>query len=177
MEPGRGESLNGWSGEMADDINRQRVLNFLDAYYGGDTAAAVKCCAEDMLMMVYLPVELFPHLGPQRGRKAVADLMAVLEARYSARRHEVSHLVADRHSAAAIVDVTYTKRADGRVIRLLSGNFFEIRRGLITEIRCFFDTIDWVAQLTGRNLVGPLLQEVGSALLPPSRTPPLEPAK
>jgi len=58
---------------MADDINRQRVLNFLEGYYGGDTGAAVKCCAEDMLLMVYLPVELFPHLGPQRGHKAVAD--------------------------------------------------------------------------------------------------------
>jgi len=47
-------------------------------------------------------------------------------------------------SAAAIVDVTYTKRSDGRVITLPSGNFFELERGLITEIRCFFDTIDWV---------------------------------
>ena len=177
MAQGRGESAKGWSGEMADDINRQRVLNFLDAFYGGDTAAAMKCCAEDMLLMVYLPVELFPHLGPQRGRKAVADLMAVLEARYTARRHEVKSIVSDRHRVAAIVELTYTKRDDGRVIRLPSGNFFEIRRGLITEIRCFFDTIDWVAQLTGRDLVGPLMQEVGSALRPPQPTPPLEPAK
>jgi len=81
----------------------------------------------------------------------------VLDARCSTRRHEVKFLVADRHRAAAIVDVTYTKRADGRVIRLPSGNFFEFKRGLITEIRCFFDTIDWISQLTGRDLVGPLL--------------------
>jgi uncharacterized protein len=162
---------------MADDISRQRVLNFFDAYYGGDADAAMKCCAEDMLLMVYLPVELFPHLGPQRGRKAVADLMAVLDARYSKRRHEVKFLVADRHRAAAIVDVTYTKRSDGRVITLPSGNFFELKRGLITEIRCFFDTIDWVSQLTGRDLVGPLQRELGTALRPPSRTPPLEPAR
>ena len=162
---------------MADDINRQRVLNFFSAYYGGDTDAATKCCAEDMLMMVYLPVELFPHLGPQRGHNAVTGLMAVLDARYSKQRHEVKFLVADRHRAAAIVDVTYTKRADGRVIHLPSGNFFEFRRGLITEIRCFFDTIDWVSQLTGRDLVGPLLQETGTALRPPQRMPPLAPAK
>ena len=162
---------------MADDLNRQRVLNFLAAYYGGDTGAAMKCCAEDVLLMVYLPVELFPHLGPQRGRKAISDLMAVLDARYSERRHEVKSVVADRHRAAAIVDVTYTKRADGRVIQLPSGNFFELRRGLITEIRSFFDTIDWVAQLTGRDLVGPLLRETGTALLPPKRTPPLAPAR
>lgn len=156
---------------MPEEINRQRVLNFFAGYYGGDVEAAVKCCAEDMLLMVYLPVELFPHLGPQRGRKAVADLMAVLDARYSMRRHEVKFLVADRQRAAAIIDVTYTKRADGRVIRLPSGNFFEFRHGLITEIRCFFDTIDWVSQLTGRDLVGPLLREVGPELRPPSPEP------
>jgi len=103
--------------------------------------------------------------------------MAVLDARYSKQRHEVKFLVADRHRAAAIVDVTYTKRADGRVIHLPSGNFFELRRGLITEIRCFFDTIDWVSQLTGRDLVGPLLQEAGTVLRPPNKTPPLAPAK
>ena len=156
---------------MAEDINRQRVRNFLAAYYGGDVEAAQRCCADDMLLMVYLPVELFPHLGPQRGRKAVAELMAVLAARYSQRRHEVKFLVADRQRAAAIVDVTYTKRADGRVIRLPSGNFFELRSGLITEIRCFFDTIDWVSQLSGRDMIGPMLQELGGALRPPSPAP------
>jgi ketosteroid isomerase-like protein len=161
---------------MADEINRQRVLKFFHAYYGGDTEAAAKCCAEDVLLMVYLPVELFPHLGPQRGRKAVTDLMAVLEARFSKQRHEVKFLVADRHRAAAIIDVTYTKRDDARVIQLPSGNFFEFERGLITEIRCFFDTIDWVAQLAGRDLAGAVLREVGNALRPPTRTPPLEPA-
>ena len=156
---------------MTDSLARQRVLNFLAAYYGGDTDTAMKCCAEDVLLMVYLPVELFPHLGPQHGRKAISDLMAVLDARYSKRRHEVKLIVADNKHAAAIVDVTYTKRSDGRVIQLPSGNFFVLKRGLITEIRSFFDTIDWVSQLTGRDMVGPLLREAGPALRPPNLTP------
>jgi ketosteroid isomerase-like protein len=158
--------------KMTDNLDRQRVLNFLAAYYGGDTDAAQKCCAEDVLLMVYLPVELFPHLGPQHGRKAISDLMAVLDARYSKRQHEVKFIVADRQQAAAIVDVTYTKRSDGRVIQLPSGNFFSLRGGLITEIRSFFDTIDWVSQLTGRDMVGPLLREAGPALRPPNLAPP-----
>ena len=156
---------------MPEEINRQRVLNFFAGYYGGDVEAALKCCAEDMLLMVYLPVELFPHLGPQHGRKAIADLMAVLDARYSKRRHDVKFICADRQRAAAIVDVAYTKRADGRVIHLPTGNFFVLKRGLITEIRSFFDTIDMVSQLTGRDLVGPLLREAGDALLPPKAVP------
>ena len=68
-------------------------------------------------------------------------------------------------------EFTFTKRADGRVLRLPSGNFFELRNGLITEIRCFFDTIDWVSQLTGRDMVGPLLREAGPELRPPNPAP------
>jgi hypothetical protein len=53
------------------------------------------------------------------------------------------------------------------VIHLPTGNFFVLKRGLIAEIRSFFDTIDMVSQLTGRDLVGPLLREAGPALRPP----------
>ena len=123
-------------------------------------------------MMIYLPIELFPHLVPQRGRKAVADLMTLHEARYSSRKYQVEFVLADRQRAAAIVDVAFTKRSDGRVIRLPSADFFVFRRGLLAEIRSFFDSIDMVSQLSGRDLACRLLQEAGPALHPP-----LEPAR
>ena len=47
-----------------------------------------------------------------------------------------------------------------------SGIFFTLRRGLIAELRSFFDTIDMIEQLTGRDLIGPLLRETGPALAP-----------
>ena len=50
--------------------------------------------------MVYLPVELFPHLGPRRGKAAISELMDVHEARYSGRRFEVKFLVVDEARAA-----------------------------------------------------------------------------
>ena len=152
---------------MTGELQRQRVLNFLDAFYGGDTAAALKCCDDDIELMVYLPVELFPHLGPRRGKAAISELMDVHEARYSSRRFEVKFLVADDVRAAAIIDVVFAKRSDGRVLQMPSGLFLTLRRGLITELRSFFDTIDMIAQLTGRDLVGPLLREAGPALRPP----------
>ena len=43
-----------------------------------------------------------------------------------------------------------------------SGIFFTLRRGLIAELRSFFDTIDMIEQLTGRDLIGPLLRETGA---------------
>lgn len=153
---------------MSGELQRQRVLNFLDAFYGGDTEAALKCCDDDIESMVYLPVELFPHLGPRRGKAAISELMDVHEARYSSRRFEVKFLVVDEQRAAGIVDVSFTKRSDGRVLTMPSGLFLTLRRGLIIELRSFFDTIDMIAQLTGRDLVGPLLRETGPALRPPA---------
>lgn len=152
---------------MSGELQRQRVLNFLDAFYGGDSEAALKCCDDDIEPMVYLPVELFPHLGPRRGKAAISELLDIHRARYSSRRFEVRFLVADEERAAGIIDLTFTKHDDGRVLQMPSGLFLTLRRGLITELRSFFDTIDMVAQLTGRDLVGPLLREAGPTLRPP----------
>jgi len=156
---------------MAEQLHQQRVLNFLNAYYGGDTEAALKCCDDDVLCMVYLPVELFPYLGPRRGKAALAEVLASNEARFSARRFAVKQMVADGKSAAVILDAAFTKRDDGRVVQLTSGTFFNLRRGLITEMRTFMDTVDAIEQLTGRDLVGPLLREAGAALQPPAAQP------
>jgi ketosteroid isomerase-like protein len=158
--------------KMAEQLQRQRVLNFLNAYYGGDTKAALKCCDDDVLCMVYLPVELFPYLGPRRGKPALAEVLALHEARFSERRFEVKRMVADADGVAVILDVAFTKRADGRVVQLTSGTFYTLRRGLITEMRTFMDTVDAIEQLTGRDLIGPLLREAGSAL----QRPPIHPS-
>jgi hypothetical protein len=48
-------------------------------------------------------------------------------------------------------------RSLGRAARIVAGSFF--------------DTIDMIAQLTGRDLIGPLLRETGPALHPPLAEP------
>ena len=156
---------------MIEELPRRRVLNFLDAFYGSDTATALKYCDDEICSMVYLPVELFPHLGPRRGKAAISELIAIHAARYSRRSFEVRFLVADEQRAAAIIDVAFTKRTDDRVLQMPSGIFFTLRRGLIAELRSFFDTIDMIEQLTGRDLIGPLLREAGPGLRPPLAEP------
>jgi hypothetical protein len=42
-----------------------------------------------------------------------------------------------------------------------SGMFFILRHGLIAELRSFFDTIDMIEQLTGRDLIGPCSAKPG----------------
>ena|SRR6266851_6363118 len=58
---------------MVEDLHRQRVLNFLDAFYAGDIDAALACCDEEFDSITYAPIELFPHLGHKHGRSWVAE--------------------------------------------------------------------------------------------------------
>ena len=50
---------------MPDELNRQRVIKYLDAFYAGDIDVATACCDEEIDSITYAPVELFPHLGTQ----------------------------------------------------------------------------------------------------------------
>src|ERR1700730_6177462 len=64
----QGEAVSNAGGEnMVEDLHRRRVLNFLDAYYSGDVEAAVACCDNDVDSIAHAPIELFPHLGHERG--------------------------------------------------------------------------------------------------------------
>ena len=148
---------------MVEQLHRRRVLKFLEASYAGDIDAALACCTDDVSTLAYLPVELFPHLGPRQGKAAIAELLRHQAARYSRRSFEISFLTASADGAAAILEVSLTKRSDGRVIRLTAGNFFSFRRGLIADMRSFLDTVDAIEQLTGRDVVDMLKTETGLA--------------
>jgi ketosteroid isomerase-like protein len=156
---------------MGTSDSQAQVIAFIDAVYAGEVERALACCDDDVTSMVHLPVELFPHLAQRRGKQTIAGLVEAHAARYSKARYEISFLVADRLRVAVILMLSLTKRADGRVIRLSAGSFFTLRRGLIVGVQSFSDTMDMVEQLTGRDLAGSLLGELGPAL----RLPPLPP--
>ena len=158
---------------MRTSDSQAQVIAFLDAFYAGEVQRTLACCDDNIKLMVYLPVELFPHLAPRHGKAAMAALVELHCARYSERRYEVTFMTADRLRVATILDLSFTKRTDGRVMKFASGNFFSLRRGLITGMQTFLDTLDMIEQLTGRDLVGPLLAEVGAALRPPPLPPSL----
>jgi len=152
---------------MGTSDSRAQIIAFFDAFYAGDVPRTLACCDNDVLLMVYLPIELFPHLVPRRGKQAMAAMVELHLARYSERRYQMTYMAVDRQRVATILELSLTKRADGRVMQFATGNFFTLRRGLITEMRTFFDTVDMIEQLTGRDLVGPLLGEAAAALRPP----------
>ncbi|MEO6842583.1 MAG: nuclear transport factor 2 family protein [Bradyrhizobium sp.] len=149
---------------MADDLNRQCMLKFFDAYYSGDAETATACCAEDFETITYAPVDLFPHLGAKQGRAWVGEAIRTQQARYKNRKYELKMTAVDGDNVAAIQFLSLTKRSDDRIVHLETAEFFTFRAGLILTHRGFFDSFDFVQQLLGRDLTDSFASSVRDAM-------------
>jgi uncharacterized protein len=137
---------------MSEAIHRQRVLNFLNAFYSGDTEAALACCDDEFDSITYAPVELFPHLGHKHGQSWVVEAIQTQEQRYSSRKYELKFLTVEGPKVATMQHISLRKRSDDRIVQLETAEFFTMRGGRILEHRGFFDSFDLVQQLLGHDL-------------------------
>src|SRR5258708_12630643 len=103
---------------MGEDLHRQRVLKFLDAYYAGDADAATACCDEDFDSITYAPIELFPHLGHKHGKDWVAEMIRTQKKRYSSRKYELKFLSVDADKVATIQQIALRKPNDTPSVHL-----------------------------------------------------------
>jgi ketosteroid isomerase-like protein len=149
---------------MVDDLNRQRVLKFLDAYYSGDAATATACCDEELDSITYAPIELFPHLGHKHGRAWVAEAIKTQQKRYSDRKYELKFIAVDGDKVATLEFASLRKRNDDRVVHLEIAEFFTLRAGRILMHRSFFDSFDFVQQLLGQDLTESFAASVRKAM-------------
>ena len=149
---------------MADDLNRQCVVKFFDAYYAGDIETATACCDEDFETITYAPVDLFPHLGAKQGKAWVGEAIRTQQKRYRNRKYELKMTAVDGDTVAAIQLISLTKRSDDRVVHLETAEFFTFRDGLILTHRGFFDSFDFVQQLLGRDLTDSFATSVRDAM-------------
>ena len=149
---------------MVEDLHRQRVLNFLDAFYSGDTEAAMACCDDEIDSITHAPIELFPHLGHKHGRAWVAEAIKTQQKRYVSRKYEIKMMVADGDNVATMQFLSLRKRNDDRVVHLEAAEFFVLRAGLILMHRSFFDSFDFVQQLLGKDLTDSFAADVRKAM-------------
>jgi len=150
---------------MSKDLHRRRVLNFLDAFYSGDTDAAMACCDDELDSITYAPIELFPHLGHKHGQSWVAEAIRTQEQRYSSRKYEIKFLTVEGPKVATMQHVSLRKRSDDRVVQLELAEFFTLRSGRILEHRSFFDSFDLVQQVLGHDLTDAFAASVRHAML------------
>jgi ketosteroid isomerase-like protein len=100
----------------------------------------------------------------KEGKAWVAQAVRIQRERYSVRNYEIQSTVIDGDRAATMVQARLTKRADNRVVQLMIAEFFTLRDGLIVEHRAFFDSLDFIQQLLGRDLTAGLAGQVRTAM-------------
>ena len=137
---------------MIENLNRQRVLNFLEAFCAGDIEGALARCSDDLVLTAPAPIEILPHMGPHRGKDAIRKTWQIIHRRYSSLRHEVRDLVVEGDTVAANLRAFFEKRGSGRIVQFDIAVFYTLREGRITEIREIMDTFDLVQQVLERDL-------------------------
>jgi ketosteroid isomerase-like protein len=149
---------------MVEDLNRQRVLKYLDAFYSGDVEAATACCDDDVDSITHAPIELFPHLGHKHGNDWIAESIRTQQKRYSSRKYQIKFIAVDGDKVATMQYLSLRKRNDDRVVHLEIAEFFTLRGGRIVAHRAFFDSFDFVQQLLGQDLTDGFAVSVRDAM-------------
>jgi ketosteroid isomerase-like protein len=150
--------------KMVGNLHRQRVVNFLDAFYAGDSDAAMACCDDEFDSITHAPIELFPHLGHKHGKDWIAKAIQTQQKRYSSRKYEITLLAVDGDKVTTIQQISLRKRNDDRVVHIEAAEFFTLRGGRILVHRSFFDSFDFVQQLLGRDLTDTFAAGVRDAM-------------
>ena len=145
---------------MVESLNRQRVQNFLDVFYSGDTEGALARCSDDIEFFSNAPIDILPHMGHHRGKDDVRRMWQTVHSRYSEMRYDLPIIVTEADKVAANIRVYFRKVTNGRVVQFDIAAFYVLRDNRITRIREIMDTFDLVQQvlecdittiLTGRN--------------------------
>ena len=145
---------------MVESLNRQRVLNFLDVFYSGDTEGALARCSDDIEFFSNAPIDILPHMGHHRGKDDVRRMWETVHSRYSEMRYDLPIIVTEADKVAVNIRVYFRKVTNGRVVQFDIAAFYVLRDNRITRIREIMDTFDLVQQvlecdittiLTGRN--------------------------
>jgi ketosteroid isomerase-like protein len=151
---------------MDDRQTRQRVLDYLEAFYAGDVLRTLDCCDDEIDIITYAPVELFPHLGHKHGKAWVPEAIQTQKKRYLNRKYEIKFMAVDGDKASTMLRLQMEKRNDRRIMRFDVAEFYTLRDGRIAEYRSFFDSFDLVQQLLGQDLTETFAASVRSAMRP-----------
>ena len=139
-----------------ETLNRQIVLNLLDALARGDIETAVSRCTDDVDFLTHAPIDVLPHMGPRHGKAELRELWQTVDARYSEIRYQLPQMVAEGDMVAVYLRAFFRKRSNARVVQFDLAIFYSFRDGRIAQIREIIDSYDLVQQVLERE-IGPLI--------------------
>jgi ketosteroid isomerase-like protein len=143
---------------MVEHLNRQRVLNLLEAFYSGDIEGALSRCSDDIDFVANAPVDILPHMGHRHGKAEIREMWETIHARYSSMRYEVPTIIAEGDKVAANIRLFFRKRSNDRIVQFDLATFFTLRDGRVTQIREILDTFDLVQQVLERDIAAVLAE-------------------
>ena len=146
---------------MAEALNRQRILNFLDTFYSGDIEGALNWCNEDVTFIANAPVDVLPHMGSHKGKAALRAMWQTIGTRYSEMRYTITHMVAEGDKVAALIRLFFRKRKNDRIVQFDLAAFYTLHDGKISEIREVLDSFELVQQLLERDVAAALAIKPG----------------
>jgi ketosteroid isomerase-like protein len=131
---------------------RQRIYSLCSAYRQARLDFVLNFIADDVDFVSYAPITIFPCLGRQRGKAAVAKSIQTIHALYEFLSYDPIFVVVEEDDAAVIVRARMKQRATERIIHTLFAHFLQFRDGRIVEFREFLDSFDAVEQVLGREI-------------------------
>jgi ketosteroid isomerase-like protein len=136
---------------MSEDL-RTQLYDLYAAFGQGKIDLVLNCFGERAVFTSYTPIDVFPFLGRQAGKMAIAAMMTNMHAEFEHLTFQPIFMVAEKDAAAAILMVRLRQRSTGRIIQLLTAHFIQFLDGKISELREFMDSFDAVEQVLGREL-------------------------
>jgi ketosteroid isomerase-like protein len=137
---------------MVENLNRQRVLKFLDAFYSRNIEGALACCSDGIDFIAHAPVDILPYMGHRRGKAEVGEMWRTIHARYSSMRYEIPIIVVEEDKVALTLRTFLRKQRNDRVVQIDIAVFCTFRDGRISQIRQFLDSFDLVQQMLERDV-------------------------
>ena len=141
---------------MVEQLNRQRVLNLLDAFYARDLEGALARLCDDIDYMAAAPIDILPHLGHRQGKAQIREMWQIVQTRYSSMRYELPFIIVEADKVAALVRAFFRKSSNDRIVQFDIAIFFTFRDGRITQIREVVDSFDLVQQVLERDVAAVL---------------------
>jgi ketosteroid isomerase-like protein len=141
---------------LVAQLNRQRVLNFLDVFYSRDLEGALAFCCDDVDFVANAPIDIMPHMGHRQGKAAIRAMWSTIYSRYSSMRYEMANIVTEGDMVAVNVRAFFRKRDNDRTVQFDLAVFYTFRSGRIAQIREIMDTFDLVQQVLERDVAADL---------------------
>jgi ketosteroid isomerase-like protein len=136
---------------MSEEL-RARIYDLYTAYRMGQIDFVLNAYDDEAELISYAPVEVFPYLGRQRGKAAIAATMKKVHAEFEILTYQPIFMVVENDSAGTIVMARLRQRSTDRIIQLLVAHFIRLRDGRIIEMREFMDSFDAVQQVLGHEI-------------------------